>query len=441
MFGASCYDTDLDKIIFSFIAPQFQENDERHLTVVCPTISGTNVKLSHSIDVVAENAADFNYTHCCYDPLNDKVIFAYGGGSSQNAIVAGTVNGPHDITWGTPVLIEATTVSSVNVSYDESAEKILLSYNSKVVVASVAGDVITLGTAVSVSSSSLIKNQYIPDLRATMIVYNKSSLVNGRPSYDPTANRVVAISGTKITSVRISSYENITWESPNNQSVGTFPMVVYNEKSDNHLMLSLQGGNASADTQLAHFQVTGTFSIGKDHSSFATTGSNNLGQGIFDPESEKILVAYSSREDKNGGYYVASLDLDGNRVRSISNERLFAKAYTTSGTERAPAICYHPTKKQMIIVGIEKNPKGYRIFAHTAKHYVPGTNKVFGVMKEAGLVTESKLVYINGADSDVHTDGVNGEDAYLQRDRTVSLKKGEKKIGKYISATTIKLDL
>jgi hypothetical protein len=125
------------------ISYQDSGNNNRGTAVVA-TVSGTSI--SFGSEVVFETGIT-GRTSSVYDSANGKVVIAYydQGNSYHGTAVVGTVSGT-SISFGSPVVFEASSTDYPSVAYDSTAGKVVISYRDQgnsnygtVVVGTVSG--------------------------------------------------------------------------------------------------------------------------------------------------------------------------------------------------------------------------------------------------------------------------------------------------------------
>ena len=139
-FVSLTYDSDNSKVVISY---QDSGNNNRGTAVVA-TVSGTSI--SFGSEVVFETGIT-GRTSSVYDSANGKVVIAYydQGNSYHGTAVVGTVSGT-SISFGSPVVFEASSTDYPSVAYDSTAGKVVISYRDQgnsnygtVVVGTVSG--------------------------------------------------------------------------------------------------------------------------------------------------------------------------------------------------------------------------------------------------------------------------------------------------------------
>ncbi len=143
------------------------------------TVSGTSISWGSQYDY--NTGATGPAIHSSYDVANDRLVVAYKdeGNSSYGTARVGSISGTA-ITWGSETVFNAGSTDNIGSAYDESAEKVIISYrdiaNSSygtAIVGTVSGTAISFGSeAVFLASNSTFSNiVYQPDASFNVIVF------------------------------------------------------------------------------------------------------------------------------------------------------------------------------------------------------------------------------------------------------------------------------
>ena len=232
-YPSAAFDSANNKVVVMY---QDGENSDRGSAIV-GTVSGTSISFG-SISVFETGAVE--YTSAAYDSNAGKIVVTYRdvSNSGHGTAAVGTVSGT-SVSFGTPVVFLAASLSYNSVAYDSTAQKVIGSYQdagsseNRAIVGTVSGTSISFGSAVSVSTGGG---------GATSVVY------------DSTANRSV-----------------IAYQDGGNSNYGTFKVGTVSGTS-------ISFGSAAV---------------------FETAESKHFST-VFDSNSEKVVIAY--RDDGNSNY-------------------------------------------------------------------------------------------------------------------------------------------
>ena len=126
-------------------------NNSQYGTAFVGTISGTSISFGSAVVFNSGNTED---TAVAYDSTNGKVVVTYkdAADSNKGKAIVGTVSGT-SISFGTPVVFNASSTSQTNAVFDNDSDKVIISYGEA--SAAYFRPVTVSGSTVSVGSSSL----------------------------------------------------------------------------------------------------------------------------------------------------------------------------------------------------------------------------------------------------------------------------------------------
>jgi len=224
-YQASTFDTSSNKVVIAY-----QDNgNSNYGTAVVGTVSGTSV--SFGSPVVYE-AGDVQGQGAGFDSTNNKVVIAYrdGGNSGYGTAIVGTVSGT-SISFGTAVVYEAANSNGASVTYDSTAQKIVISYTdtgastANAIVGTVSGTSISFGSPVVFSASSIYGSSVIYDTSQNKIVISYGSVSSGK-SLVGTVNGTTISFGTATTfSAAATGEVSAVYDSSTNKTVTTFALT------------------------------------------------------------------------------------------------------------------------------------------------------------------------------------------------------------------------
>lgn len=173
-FIFSAYDANAQKVVFSYE----DQGNSNYGTAVVGTVSGTSI--SFGTPVVYESAITA-FPSVVYDTSNQKVVMAYrdGGNSYWGTAIVGTVSGT-SISFGSPVIFESGQADWISSAYDTNNQKIVIGYSDagnvsrgQAVVGTVSGSSISFGTPVVFGGdyTSWIAVSYDENAQKTVVSY------------------------------------------------------------------------------------------------------------------------------------------------------------------------------------------------------------------------------------------------------------------------------
>jgi hypothetical protein len=346
------FDSNSNKIVFAFRTT----GDDTGNSVVYAPVASTNLTSENYIgmsggvvDVAANvpqvigtpsqfesgNTVNLSST---YDAANDKVVFAYrdSGNSNRGTAVVGTVSGT-SITFGTPVVFATGTTYSVAITYDSTAEKVVVVYrdnsasdNGKARVGTVSGTSISFGSQVTFASAATYDVSATFDSSADKVV---AVYMDGGNSNYGTAI-VGTVSGTSISfgsevvfsssSTSLSKTATV-FDSTNNKVV-----IAYRDVGDSDY------GKAIVGT------VSGTSISFGSASTFASAQSLYVG-ATYDSSAGKVVAAYV--DGANSSYGTAVVGTVSGTSISFGSEVVFNSA----STEQTLGPSYDATANRVVI--------------------------------------------------------------------------------------------
>jgi hypothetical protein len=169
--SSAVYDSNAQKLVICWLDWGTSAN------AVVGTVSGTSISFGSVANFTSANQIES--INMSYDTSAQKVVIVYSDNvnSEYGTAVVGTVSG-NSISFGTPVVFDSTKARNTTISYDSNANKHVIFYNrgygadSKFIVGTVSGTSISFGSIVQ--------------------AYNGWALETGSV-YDPNSDKVVVV--------------------------------------------------------------------------------------------------------------------------------------------------------------------------------------------------------------------------------------------------------
>ena len=321
-------------------------------------------------------AATSNYARAIYDSNSNKVVIVYvdAGNSAAGTAIVGTVSGT-SISFGTPATFGAAGVTDLFVTFDSTANKVVISYNlsgtGKSVVGTVSGTSISFGTAVVFNSAAA---GYIS---STFDSTNNKIVIGYRDQGN--SNYGTAIVGT-VSGTSISFGTEVVFETADTRNtVATF------DSSNNKVVFAYSdAGNSNYGTAIVG-TVSGTsISFGTAVVFESAAVGNTI--ATFDSTANKVVIGY---EDAGNSYYGTAI------VGTVSGTAISfgtAVVFNAAGTYYT-ASTFDSNANKVIIAYNDAGNSNYGIaIAGT----VSGTSISFG----AETVYNAAVTYYNAATFD-----------------------------------------
>ena len=238
---------------------------------------------------VVFEAADSPYVTSTFDSNSNKIVVSYrdDGNSNYGTAVVGTVSGT-SISFGTPVVFLANTVSARSVVFDSTNNKIVIGFyyhnGSANIGTAIVGTV--SGTSISFGSPASIAGSSVPTYLSLAYDANAQRVV---ASYRDANNSDygTAVVGT-VSGTSISFGSPVIFESANSPHVAsTF------DSNANKVVIAYQdAGNSSKGTAIVG-TVSGTSISFGTAVVFENAAQAEDMKVCFDTSTNKILIAYS----------------------------------------------------------------------------------------------------------------------------------------------------
>jgi len=283
------FDDNAGKVVISY-----QDGGTNQGESLVGTVSGTSISFGSTATFLGN---DFNNLVASYDSNLNKVLLVYRDGNTSNrgAAVVGTVSGT-TISFGSQALFTADTPARPNVCFDSNANKFLIVYDDggdsnkgKSVVATISGTSVSFGSEVTFhdAGTDWIGTSFDSDENKILVVYedvgdsNKGKAVVG------------TISGT---SISYGSEVEIGNSSATLAEIG----VVYDTNLDAHV-ITFRPDSSTRTLETIAAQVSGTTATFSSSVSLTNSVSDEIAFPIFDPDTNKVILAYRDENDSGKG--------------------------------------------------------------------------------------------------------------------------------------------
>jgi len=261
-------------------------------------------------------AATTREPESAFDSNSNKIVIAYrdGGNSERGTAVVGTVSGT-SISFGTPVVFNAGETTKINVVFDTSNNKIVITYqndassdNGTAIVGTVSGTGISFGSPVEFETSDAANQAAVFDStnNKVVVLFRDGGNSNYGTAIVGTVSGTSISFGTKVvfTSTNLQ-YPSIAFDSSNGKVV-----IAYKNDSNNY-------GTAIVGT------VSGT-SISFGSAVVFNSGATAFTSTIYDSNAQKIVIAY--RDDGNSDYGTAIVGTVSGTSISFGSEVVYESA-------------------------------------------------------------------------------------------------------------------
>ena len=418
-WNAVTFDSGNGKVIAVY--QDIDDNDKGKAAV--GTVSGTSISFGTPVIFEADNA---QYMTATFDSTNGKVVIAYRNqtDTAGNAIV-GTVSGT-SISFGSAAVYSTDNVRDQKAAFDPVNNKVVIVFrdegNSDVgtgIVGTVSGTSISFGSKVVYFSTRADQNyiSYNTVAGKFMITFIDDSgtplkaigaTVSGTSlTVDSAATTIAAAASFKSVNVYDANAERIVvaWQDTANSSYGTGAVVTTGFDtltSENYIGMSR--GTA--------FQTGSADSVGSE-TQFINQMGNELSAGVYDPDSSKVILAYSDQDAGVDGTAIVGT-VSGTSI-SFGTPAVYDTAETTH-----IGITYDTTNNKVVIV--YRDGAGNNNYGNAIVGTVSGTSISFGTAAVYNAATSQ----YNAAAFDTNTGKVviaykdGGDNSVQSRVGTVS---------------------
>jgi hypothetical protein len=331
------FDSNSNKVVIVFR----NAGNSSYGTGVVATVSGTSISYG---SLTVFNSASSGILGCVFDSSNNKVVIPYydGGNSNYGTAIVGTVSGT-SISFGTATVFKAATTFSFGIAFDSSENKIVIAYKTSspytlsAVVGTVSGTSISYGSEANIGSydTNSVSVTYDSSANKIVVFYNADGT-----SYAGYAS-VGAISGTSISFDPFVAFSGVQ----------TYSIVSTFDSTANKIVLAYTDANNSGYGTSVVFQTAGSnntdfIGITDAAISSAASGSVTIKGGI----STNVTGLTA-----NSTYYVQA-DGTLNTATSESAYDIanasYTQAFSVSAQDAIPkGVAFNPTGTKMFIAG------------------------------------------------------------------------------------------
>ena len=422
-FVTATFDSNSNKVVIAYK----DDANSSYGTAVVGTVSGTSI--SFGTPVVFENALA-QVISITFDSTANKVVISYadGGNGYYGTAIVGTVSGT-SISFGTAAVFNSGTTGYLSTTYDSTNNRVVIAYQDNTpyaygdgtaIVGTVSGTSLSFGTAVVFENASTVWTTAVYDSTNGKIVIAYSD--QGNSSYGTAI--VGTVSGTSIsfgTAVVFQttqpSYNSAIYDSTNNKVV-----IGYRDAGNSYY------GTAVVGTVSGTSISFGTAVVFNSASTFYTSAT-------FDSTANKVLIAY--RNAGNSDYGTAILGTVSGTSISFGNETVFNTAnsfYITTtydSNNNKPVIAYRDAGNSFYGTAVVFTVASTNLSATT----------FLGITSEAISSGATGAINTYGGINSVQTGLTIASDYYVQSDGTLSTASASPaiKVGQAVSATTINM--
>ena len=392
---SSCYDTSNDKVV---IAYQDANDGEKGKAVVGTVANG---QITFGTPVIFDSSTVY-YIDIAYDSNASKVVVVYRdeGNSSSGTAIVGTVSGT-SISFGSPSVYHSGNANRNGVVFDSSANKVIIANNRtgnqiQVSLGTISGTSISFGTSATISNAQEDQDRltlsYDINANKTLIAYKTTS------GYSACA--VASVSGTTVsvgTSVSATNYT--TFDSS----------VVYDSAANKHLVFWRKSGTNYMTGRVA--TISGTTVTFGTEASLTNEYARYYGFS-FDTTVNKIILAYYTNTSSTSKTIQATIS--GTSVTTSS-----ATTYLSQSTSYNELV-YDPDSERTIFAFYQSGGKSL-VYASTTTTSNLTSENYIGISDAAYSNGATATIQLVGTVDDAQSSLTAGQYYFVQENGSIAL--------------------
>jgi len=334
---AIAYDTNSNRVVIAY-----RDNSNYYGKAVVGTVSGSSITFGTPATFNAATTIGMQPSHgIAFDSSNNKVVIVYkdNGNSSYGTAIVGTVD-PSDnsISFGSEAVFESAHTTFPNVTFDSSANKVLISYcdygdssKGKAIVGTVSGTSISFGSAAEFEGGDInhetlcstfdsANNKVVIAYRdggdsnkgkavvatvsgtsvsfGTPVEFSATNFFNSSITFDSTNNKIIIVYGDNgnsnygtavvgtVSGTAISFGSTVVW----NSSESARNSASYSSTADKTIVFFRSGANSDTG-RLLELTTSGTSVTASSTQQFSAT-TTSASSSVFDPDNNVVVNAY-----------------------------------------------------------------------------------------------------------------------------------------------------
>ena len=281
------FDSSNNKVVVAY----HDNENSNTLTAVVGTVSGTSISFGSPVAIAS--TTNYNRTSITFDSTNNKVVIAYrdDSNSMRGTAVVGTVSG-NSISFGTPVVFESARIYDCEATFDSILNKVVIAFTNnsqhgQVTTGTISGTSISFDTAVifHAAQTNFLGIAFDSNSGKSIVTYKNGNGDGGDSVvYTPTGISVPSMGSPTVFESDTSYDASAIYDSSNNKVI-----IAYNDYNNS------QNGTAIVGT------VSGTSISFGSPTVFNSNGTTQQISATFDPNSNKVVIAYLDRGNPTYG--------------------------------------------------------------------------------------------------------------------------------------------
>ena len=422
-YVTSTFDSNSNKIVVSYR----DDGNSNYGTAVVGTVSGTSISFGTPVVFLANTVSGRSVV---FDSTNNKIVigfYYYNGSANIGTAIVGTVSGT-SISFGSAVSIAGSSRPTyISLAYDANAQRVVASYrdaNNSDYGTAVVGTV--SGTSISFGSPVIFKSANTPHVASTFDSNANKVVVAYQDATNASYGTAIVgtVSGTSISFGTAVVFENAA------QAEG---IKLCFDTNANKILIAYAKyafGSVNYHGTAVVGTVSGTSISFGSPVAFHAASTYQIGVA-YDPDTNKTVITYKDQDNSNYGALVNGT-ISGTSV-SFSSEFVF-NAASTSYT--APV--YDSNADKTVIFYQDNGNSGY---GTGVVYSATSSNNTSFIGITAGAISNAATGDVNvyGGINEAQTGLTIGSDYYVQANGSLSTTASSVKAGQAISATTINM--
>ena len=339
-YSATAYDSNSNRVVIAYS----DTGDSNKGKAVVATVNAANNSVSFGTPVVFE-AGYSRYIAATFDSNSNKIVImcSDGGNSSYGTAIVGTVDSSNNsISFGSAVVFESAAVDEMNATFDSNANKVVIAYRDKgnsnrgtSIIGTVSGTSISFGTAVVFLAEDSRNNAISFDSTANKVVIaygDNSSTYRGTAIVGTVSGTGISFGSQVVFANASTVHIGCTYDSNSNKTVIAYAdaqedgtaivatvsgtsisfgtavefdgdaslqnKIVFDSNVNKVVNMYRDGGNSDRPTMIVG-TVSGT-SISFETAVTLSNSGSNYYASVFDTTSKKVVVAYQDSTNTAG---------------------------------------------------------------------------------------------------------------------------------------------
>jgi hypothetical protein len=421
-YTAATFDSNSNKIVIAYR----DSGNSNYGTAMVGTISGNSISFGSEYIF---NSGESNYDAITFDSNSNKVVIAYrdGGNLDYGHAIVGTVSG-NSISFGSETVFYAANTTHIAITFDSNSNKVVIALTNNNtgygwgIVGTVSGTSISFGSETVFNSGSTQKTSMTFDSNSNKVVIAYSDWGN--------SSRGTSIVGT-VSGTSISFGSETVFNSGSTDHTAT----TFDSNSNKVVIAYKDEGNSSYGTAIVG-TVSGT-SISFGSEAVFNSGNSSWFSATFDPNVNKIVIAYGDGGNSNRGTGVVGT-VSGTSI-TFGSEVVFNSGSTTY---MGSAFDSNLNKSVMVYQDTGNLTYGTAVVWRNAGAY-PATNlttdNYIGISDGAYSDTATATIQVVGATDDAQSGLTTGSKHYVQENGTLGTTPADPSVYAGIALSATKL--